>query len=101
MILYALSYHLRIEANGIDTIPLGPKVIPPIGLFLEARKFFKHSYCGSSPQGSHQLGYGDLWGNVGFSKSLALEVAGKGVTVDAVIPGYVRTRMTQRVDKKT
>jgi len=75
-------------------------VIPPIGLSLEARKLSKHSYCRSSLQGSHQLGYGDLRGNVGFSKSLALEVAGKGVTVNVVIPGYVRTRMTQRVDKK-
>jgi len=41
LILYILSYHLRIEANGIDTIALGPKVIPPIGLFLEVRKLLK------------------------------------------------------------
>jgi NAD(P)-dependent dehydrogenase (short-subunit alcohol dehydrogenase family) len=32
---------------------------------------------------------------VGFTRSLALEVAGKGVTVNAVCPGYVETSMTE------
>ena len=39
-------------------------MIPPIGLFLEVGKLFKHSYCRSSFQGSNQLRDGDLWGNV-------------------------------------
>lgn len=33
-------------------------------------------------------------GLVGFTKSLAREVARKGITVNAVSPGYVETRMT-------
>ncbi len=32
---------------------------------------------------------------VGFTRSLALEVAGKGVTVNAVCPAYVETPMTE------
>ncbi|GAA3990672.1 3-oxoacyl-ACP reductase [Thermobifida alba] len=36
-------------------------------------------------------------GVVGFTKSLGLELAGTGVTVNAVCPGYVETPMAQRV----
>jgi len=35
-------------------------------------------------------------GVVGFTRALALEVAAKGVTVNAVCPGYVDTDMTRR-----
>src|SRR5262245_48573300 len=33
---------------------------------------------------------------VGFTRALAAEVAGKGVTVNAICPGYVATEMTWR-----
>ena len=35
-------------------------------------------------------------GVVGFTRALALETAGKGVTVNAVCPGYVRTDLAER-----
>jgi 3-oxoacyl-[acyl-carrier protein] reductase len=37
---------------------------------------------------------------VGFSKSLALEVARKGITVNVVVPGFVKTKMTGHVESK-
>lgn len=37
-------------------------------------------------------------GIIGFSKSLALEVAAKGVTVNAIAPGYIDTDMVRAID---
>lgn len=35
----------------------------------------------------------------GFTKALALEVASKGITVNTVSPGYLRTKMVMKVPK--
>jgi len=37
-------------------------------------------------------------GLVGLAKSLAREVGKRGITVNAVAPGFVETAMTQRLD---
>ena len=36
----------------------------------------------------------------GFTKALALEVASKGITVNTVSPGYLRTKMVTKVPKE-
>ena len=39
-------------------------------------------------------------GLIGFSKSLAREIGGRGVTVNVVAPGYVETAMTEKISDK-
>lgn len=38
-------------------------------------------------------------GIIGFTKSLALESASKGITVNAIAPGYISTDMTNAIDQ--
>ena len=38
-------------------------------------------------------------GDIGFTKALALENANKGVTVNAICPGYIATEMVMAVPK--
>jgi acetoacetyl-CoA reductase len=38
-------------------------------------------------------------GIIGFSKALALETAKKGITVNAIAPGFVKTPMTGQIPK--
>jgi 3-oxoacyl-[acyl-carrier protein] reductase len=48
-----------------------------------------HGYPGDTPYGAAKAGL------LGFTMSLAKEVAAKGITVNAVIPGFVPTDMTR------
>lgn len=39
-------------------------------------------------------------GMIGFTKSLAKEVAGKGITVNCIAPGFIETNMTNRLSDR-
>ena len=39
-------------------------------------------------------------GVIGFSKSLAMETASRNITVNCVVPGYIETDMTSRMNEK-
>jgi len=40
-------------------------------------------------------------GIIGFTKTIAKEVASRNVTVNAVAPGFIDSEMTQKLDEKT
>ena len=40
-------------------------------------------------------------GIIGMSKSLALEVAKRGITINCISPGFIDTKMTQSLDENT
>jgi 3-oxoacyl-[acyl-carrier protein] reductase len=39
-------------------------------------------------------------GMLGFTKSLAKEIARRGITVNAIAPGFIETEMTQKLPEK-
>jgi 3-oxoacyl-[acyl-carrier protein] reductase len=39
-------------------------------------------------------------GIMGFTKTVARELAGRGITVNVVVPGFINTEMTQRLPVK-
>ena len=40
-------------------------------------------------------------GIIGFTKSIAREFASRGITANAVAPGYIQTEMTEKLNEKS
>jgi 3-oxoacyl-[acyl-carrier protein] reductase len=39
-------------------------------------------------------------GIIGLTKSIAKEVGSRGITANAIAPGYIETKMTEKLDEK-
>ena len=52
---------------------------------------------GHPGQGNYAAAKGGL---LSFSRTCAVELAGKGIQVNAVLPGFIETKMTQRTIKR-
>ena len=55
------------------------------------------SIIGSTGNGGQSNYAASKAGILGFSKSLAIEIANRGVTVNCVSPGYIQTEMTDKL----
>lgn len=52
------------------------------------------AYCGNAGQVNYSASKG---GMVSFSKSLAIEIASRNITVNCIAPGFIETDMTQKL----
>lgn len=77
----------------------------PILADMRERKFGRLIFISSVNAEKGQLGQANYCaskaGMIGFMKSLALEGAAKGITANAVAPGYIETDMTQSLAHTT
>jgi len=48
LVLNVFPDHFGVQANSINTVAFGTKMITPIGFFLEVSKFVKDTNCGST-----------------------------------------------------
>lgn len=55
------------------------------------------AYTGNAGQTNYASAKAGL---IGFTKALALEVAGRNITVNAIAPGYIETDMTEKLPEK-
>lgn len=53
--------------------------------------------CGQAGQSNYAASKAAM---IGMSKSIALEVASKGITINVIAPGFIHTDMTQRITKE-
>jgi 3-oxoacyl-[acyl-carrier protein] reductase len=58
------------------------------------------SVVGRTGQGGQVNYAASKAGLIGMTRSLAREVASRGITVNAVAPGYIETAMTSKLDEK-
>ena len=59
-----------------------------------------HPWSGQTGNVGQSLYAASKAGIIGFTKAIAREVASRGVTVNAVAPGFIETDMTARLPEK-
>ena len=93
------DWHKVIETNLTSCFSMCRAVTP----FMRERNFGRIINISSVNGQKGQLGQANYAaakaGMLGFTKSLALESAGKGITVNAICPGYIETDMTAAMNQ--
>lgn len=88
------NWHAVIETNLTSCFNMTRAVVP----MMRDRKYGRVINISSINGQKGQMGQSNYSaakaGMIGFTKALALESAAKGITVNAVCPGYIETEMT-------
>lgn len=92
------NWHAVIETNLTSCYNMCRSVVEG----MRERKFGRIVNISSINGQKGQLGQANYSaakaGMLGFTKALALESARKGITVNAICPGYIKTEMTEAMD---
>src|SRR3989454_1123416 len=80
-----------VAVNYVSSEPAAKEVAEQI------RKMGRHSVLAQADVGNYAASKA---GVAAFTKSLAKELAGKGITVNAVAPGFIETDMVQGIPEK-
>jgi 3-oxoacyl-[acyl-carrier protein] reductase len=96
----AESWQEALDLNLLSTINLCRAVVPGMRERRWGRVICLASVAAKQPLGNLMLSTVARAGVLGFAKTLADQVAGEGVTVNSVCPGYTRTeRVRQLLDE--
>ena len=88
------------QVNLHSAVKLTQMVIRPMIKNKFGRIINISSIIGSTGNGGQANYAASKAGIGGFSKSLAIEIANRGVTVNCVSPGYIQTEMTDKLSEK-
>lgn len=94
------SWQAAIELNLLSTIHLCRAAVPGMRARGWGRVVCLTSVAAKQPLGDLILSTTARAGVVGFAKALADEVAADGVTINVILPGYMRTERVQELQQQ-